>query len=118
MFKELEQCFHTARTRNEALECMAKLRNMLHPEKRTSIKPQKTPFSRDRREAVTRVVRELSRPAHQKQMSVTMKKPEATLGDTSVEASILSNHIVKESTGNARRDSTDLNIRKSLEVKK
>ena len=41
-------------------------------------------------------------------MSVTMKKPEATLGDTSIEASLLSNHIQKESTGNARRDSTTL----------
>ena len=51
-------------------------------------------------------------------MSVTMKKPEATLGDTSVEASLLSNHIQKESTGNARRDSTDLTSRKSIEVKK
>ena len=47
-----------------------------------------------------------------------MKKPEATKGDISVEASILSNQGMTESTGNARRDSTDLNIRRSLEVKK
>ena len=64
MFKELEQCFFTGRTRNEALECMAKLRRMLSPVKRVSIKPQKTPFSKDSREPITRVVRELSRPAH------------------------------------------------------
>ena len=47
-----------------------------------------------------------------------MKKPEATKGDVSVEASILSNQGITESTGNARTDSTDLTIRRSIEVKK
>ena len=58
----------------------------------------------------------------QKQISTNskpnLKKPEATRGDVSVEASILSNQGITESTGNARTDSTDLTIRRSLEVKK
>ena len=64
MLKDLEQCFHSGRTRDEALECQAKLRRVLHQEKRASIKPHKTPFSKDSREPVTKFVNELSNPTH------------------------------------------------------